>query len=523
MKAPTIRMFYKGRVVDVSWHEDPPTPQEVEYARRSRRFWFLVFLAVLFLLLFLYWAVLASVPVDHSDIEDHFKYGSIGAEQGNGVPYWLWKVLPEMFPEYLPEGDQAGYGSLGFIYEQKPGVPDTPIGFSKRRLYGVTFVGLNCSVCHASTVRASSESEPQLVLAMPAHRLDLLGYFDFLFKCAQDERFTTANLMAKIGPNLWPHEKLIYRFILPQAKQRLQQRKEQAGFMLAHPSGPGRIDTFTPYKTIQFGFHLDKDSAVGNADFPSIWNQELRENMELHWDGNNDSVFERNISAAIGAGATPVSLDLPRIMRVREWIRKLPAPRYPFGLDEALASRGEPIYRQHCAGCHDKGAGPFRAPDGHTYGVGQVVPWPLIRTDPDRLDSYTLDLSMNQYTLGSGKDWRFTHFRKTNGYANMPLDGIWARAPYLHNGSVPTLRDLLEPQVKRPEVFYRGNDVYDSVKGGFVSNRPDQGGRQFSRFEAGLDSNGKARVRGNGNGGHEYGIGLKDPEKDALVEYMKTL
>ena len=63
-------------------------------------------------------------------------------------------------------------------------------------------------------------------------------------------------------------------------------------------------------------------------------------------------------------------------------------------------------------------------------------------------------------TIGEGKPWRFSHFRKTNGYANMPLDGLWLRAPYLHNGSVPTLRALLFPE-ERPAVFYRGYDVYD--------------------------------------------------------------
>ena len=67
----------------------------------------------------------------------------------------------------------------------------------------------------------------------------------------------------------------------------------------------------------------------------------------------------------------------------------------------------------------------------------------------------------NQYALYPESPYRFTHFRKTNGYANQPLDGIWLRAPYLHNGSVPTLRDLLEPPEQRPKVFYRGYDVFD--------------------------------------------------------------
>jgi len=75
----------------------------------------------------------------------------------------------------------------------------------------------------------------------------------------------------------------------------------------------------------------------------------------------------------------------------------------------------------------------------------------------------------NLYAAFPGE--RFSHFRKTGGYANLPLDGIWLRAPYLHNGSVPTLRDLLEPAAKRPALFYRGYDVYDPAKVGFVTSK----------------------------------------------------
>ena len=58
-------------------------------------------------------------------------------------------------------------------------------------------------------------------------------------------------------------------------------------------------------------------------------------------------------------------------------------------------------------------------------------------------------------TIGTGKPWKFSHFRKTDGYANMPLDGVWLRAPYLHNGSVPTLRALLFPGRTAADVLSR--------------------------------------------------------------------
>ena len=96
----------------------------------------------------IYWRFVPEIPVDYVDIKDHFKYGSIGSEAGKGVPYRIWKVLPEMFPEHLPNGVQPGkgsYASLGFIYEPDPTtglLRDTPIGFSKRRMMGIEFVGL---------------------------------------------------------------------------------------------------------------------------------------------------------------------------------------------------------------------------------------------------------------------------------------------------------------------------------------------------------------------------------------------
>jgi hypothetical protein len=113
-----------------------------------------------------------------------------------------------------------------------------------------------------------------------------------------------------------------------------------------------------------------------------------------------------------------------------------------------------------------------------------------------------------------GHGWKFSRFRKTDGYANVPLDGLWLRAPYLHNGSVPTLRDLLNPPEQRPVVFVRGFDVYDYDDVGFVSR-----GAEAERVGYRYDT----RVRGNGNGGHMYGTRLSPADKDALLEYLKTL
>ena len=88
-------------------------------------------------------------------------------------------------------------------------------------------------------------------------------------------------------------------------------------------------------------------------------------------------------------------------------------------------------------------------------------------------------------------DERFSHFRKTDGYANLPLDGLWLRAPYLHNGSVPTVRDLLNPAANRPPVFYRGYDVIDQRRLGFVSDVAEEGGAQILAMKPGASADPK--------------------------------
>jgi hypothetical protein len=169
------------------------------------------------------------------------------------------------------------------------------------------------------------------------------------------------------------------------------------------------------------------------------------------------------------------------------------------------AATGREVFRHHCASCHDL--------NGER--IGRVEAWENVRTDRQRLDSYTAEFAGVQNTLFADTSYRFKNFRKTNGYSNQPLDGIWARAPYLHNGSVPTLADLLEPIKRRPKKFYRGCDLYDPVKIGFVSNRQKERGRTYFEYDTAL--------LGNSNAGHEYGVDLHSDQKDQLLEYLKTL
>jgi len=212
-----------------------------------KRIWVVVVGAII-VAAFLIWPVLSNSPVDYANIEDHFKYGSIGSEPVNGIPYWIWKVLPEMFSDKLPG---KGYASLGFINESGK---DTPIGFSKRRVL-INRVGLNCAVCHTGTIRDTPNSEHRAIAAMPANVIDLKGYSNFLTASALDERSNPRRMMTeieRIGGNLNFIEKLIYRYIaIPQTRDALITQGSRLSFLERQPDwGPGRVDTFNPYKAI---------------------------------------------------------------------------------------------------------------------------------------------------------------------------------------------------------------------------------------------------------------------------------
>jgi hypothetical protein len=97
-------------------------------------------------------------------------------------------------------------------------------------------------------------------------------------------------------------------------------------------------------------------------------------------------------------------------------------------------------------------------------------------------------------------------------YKGRPLQGIWATAPYLHNGSVPNLWEILLPPAQRSKTFYLGTREFDPKNVGYEMA---QSADNSFRFDTSLP--------GNSNTGHDYGNdNLSDADRWALVEYMKT-
>ena len=508
---------------------DPVTFVENVLKQRRRRLLPLTFLLALMglvaiiafiaaLVLLVAW--LRGGPEHFHDDTQHFLHGSIGSETASGLPYEVWQALPVLFPEGFQGKDT--YEAFGFLYQQdEKGRTDLPIGISRRDRLGITQVWFNCAVCHTGTYRETAGSAPEIVPGMPSNNLELHGFIDFLLTASTSPKLTAEPLFEAIkdsGNGLGPVKRLLWRVaVVPRLREELLATRAALRPLLDRQPdwGPGRVDTFNPYKVLEFGIDvaaLSEAEVVGASDFPSIFLQGPREGMQLHWDGNNPSLAERNLSAALGAGVTPETVDHARVERVASWLKTLQPPANLITVDAGAAARGAAYYAEHCRSCHGR-----QASEGYLFVgdlLGKVQPQSGIGTDRARLDSYTEDFRNRQLSeLFAGTPYAFRHFQKTNGYANMPLDGLWLRGPYLHNGSVPTLADLLKAPDARPKTFLRGSDVIDADNGGFVSP-PCESGRVGFCFDT--------QLPGNSNAGHIYGTSLSAAEKADLLEYLKT-
>jgi hypothetical protein len=446
-----------------------------------------------------WYKLLREEPIHYASDVEYFEYGSVGVEAASGLPYSIWAVLPTVFADRV--GGTDGYASFGFLWEKDHtapiGLPVEVVGFPR--------IGLNCGLCHIGSVRASATAPRQLLIGAPNSTLDLQRYFRFLFAAAADPRFTPDVLIPAIQQMqpLSLLDRLLLRWlIIPQVRSALLDQKHQLWWMDTVPDwGTGRVDPFNPAK-VQL-VHLPWDGTIGAARMVPLWNWNARKNFGLHRDGLNTSLTEIFLNSGIGNGATNRTIDLAGLARLQAWVGELKPPPYPFPIDRALAAQGEPIFRAQCADCHAFGG----------LKTGEPIPIAWVGTDRHRFDSWTTQ-ARDGFNSLDDYDWHYSHFRKTSGYMAQALDGLWARAPYLHNGSVPTLADMLRPPAERPKTFRVGYDVYDQTRVGFISDGPDAeaAGRLFD-----------TSLPGNANVGHLYGTTLSDADKRALLEYLKTM
>lgn len=199
---------------------------------------------------------------------------------------------------------------------------------------------------------------------------------------------------------------------------------------------------------------------------------------------------------------------------VLAWIESLEPPKYPFAIDRKLAARGERLFVYHCSECHG------------TYGPGGRYPEINVPIEELGTDRARHDAIPSEWRVAYSATW-FGHYGEKAvkadlpGYVAPPLDGIWASAPYLHNGSVPTLWHLFYPQ-HRPVVWTRSEDGYDQEKVGLeitaVDEIPEAARRGAPRRRY-FDT----REFGKSAAGHLFPDVLSEAEKREVIEYLKTL
>jgi hypothetical protein len=339
---------------------------------------------------------------------------------------------------------------------------------------------------------------------------------------------------------------------------------------ISTPEGYGRLDAFGIGRDELFG-GIGANSLPADApvSFPHIWGMELT--GWLQWGANTNSVMERNIGQALGVGAVfdprtfVSSVRVDNLHQLETHAYKLTAPQWPAffpAIDPTKAAAGRTLFMKYCAGCHETwqsdgqlriyrlfslqevGTDPLTAINWEKVveeADGSVKPFPyaalqLIKRVKEvaykekGLDQQTIDQWENR-NLRPGDRWSPT-FRAplldsekwgdTKGrrvYRSKTLVGIWSTAPYLHNGSVPTIYDLLLPAAQRPVTFTLGQREYDPVKLGYQSDSSKYTlppGLKPSLFDT--------RMTGNWNTGHEWSFypNLDDDMRYQIIEFLKT-
>lgn len=255
---------------------------------------------------------------------------------------------------------------------------------------------------------------------------------------------------------------------------------------------------------------IEIPSQVIPTDVPAWWL--LKKKNAMFYNGFGRGDFGRFLMASnlLTVNDTAESREVDSHMPdMLAYIYSIEPPAYPKPVTAELVKKGESLFNENCAKCHG------------TYGPQPDYPNLLIPISSIQTDSLlcTSNYSSPQFVDWFNSSWFTTgdhpaRLEPFNGYIAPPLDGIWITAPYLHNGSVPTLDALLNSSL-RPTYWSRDFErpELDFEKIGWKYKQHDQAKK--SAYNTTLP--------GYGNHGHYYGDRLSDDERKALLEYLKTL
>jgi mono/diheme cytochrome c family protein len=259
------------------------------------------------------------------------------------------------------------------------------------------------------------------------------------------------------------------------------------------------------------------------SDPPAWWL--IKKKKTRDWTGPIDARSTRvdmvNLLTPLNSGEY-IKKQEPIFADIEAYLRTIEAPRYPFPVDEKLAARGERVFASTCSKCH----GTY-GPDG-SY-PDKIVPHGTLGTDRTLADASNQQMveffNKSWFAQEIGVDGKPIQVTEHRGYQAPPLDGVWATAPYFHNGSVPTVYHVLN-SAARPKFWTRsyrtGKEEYDPQKLGWKITALDKGpDPALPGYEARKVYD--TTLRGRTNVGHTFGDKLTEDDRLAVIEYLKTL
>lgn len=398
----------------------------------------------------------------------------------------VWKIWPKELREQAEQATPDERRQMAFERYGLTGRPEDP---TKPLQYVVDKKGnwtLNCFSCHGGQV----DGKP--IPGLPNNRFDFAGITDEI-------RLAKALMGKKLVPT--DYSSLVF------------------------PMGNNKGTT----NAVNFGVALlslrDADlNMVPGASFPKMLHHDMEPPPWWHF-SKKENIYLDGFAPKGHRGLlqfTLVKENKAKAFRDREedfrdvyaYLSSLEPPKYPGKIDTDKANQGRIVFNNHCSECHGAYGDNAEYPE-------QMVSIDVIKTDRARLDSLT-----PEHREGYGKSWFNTYGEQKGliadpaGYVAPPLDGIWASAPYLHNGSVPTLWHLLHPE-QRPKVWRWKNLDYDHQQMGIsvdVLEEVPKGLSSIDRREV-FDTSrfGKSAA------GHDFPSVLSEAEKGSLLEYLKTL
>ncbi len=461
-----------------------------------------------------------------------------------------------------PERLRAILSGFGFLYPERignwplddqPRFDQAPLGLVsgniQRQLPRIELeaTNLGCASCHAAALHdANGAITGTAWLGLPNSSLDLDRYaaevVDALAIAITLPREQFLAAVQQLHPDISDAElRSLRRFVWPRLLKRVPQLVAVGGALPFRNGGPGRSNGVDALKFRLEAGPVPRDATAG-VSIPALGAHALRSALlvdglyalpgqqRLHGGTIDKPLDARALAGIVAFFTTPtMGVDPALVPDLRDQVTEVSRflidafepPPFPGVIDEGRAGRGETIYRHHCAQCH-----------GHYTHIGnrlRLTSLPNVRiaaavigTDRSRLDAITPALVSAVARAPVGGD---IAVETSDGYLAPPLTGLWATAPYLHNGSVPTLWHLMHPE-QRPLRFQVGGHRLDHALVGIAGVTDDDDDWRYpDGYEpwaqpGWLDT----RAPGFGNQGHTLGFDELDAEQKAdLLEFLKRL